>query len=215
MRLGTRSVLYGAHCFFIHPWFVALGWFKLHGFRIVRDHYVTTCILDPRLWVAFWVHDIGYLGKPNMDGPEGEEHPWVGAKIMHALFDWPRWKTSVLPSGVYRNPNTAWRDFVLYHSRYLAKKYDAQPSAFCVADKYAALLEPTWLYIPRVVWTGEVIEYVNNWRKREGMDMTHPPTNREIGAWYKHFMDYMVRWIAEHRDGRADTWTDRSWRETR
>ena len=63
MRIGTKSILFGAHCFFLHPWFVALGWWKLYGFPF-----------DPRLWVAFAVHDFGYIGKPNMDGKEGETH---------------------------------------------------------------------------------------------------------------------------------------------
>ena len=76
MKIGTKSVLFGAHCFFLHPWFVAAAWWKLYGFP-----------WDPRLWVAFFVHDIGYLGKPNMDGPEGERHVEVGARIMSFLFD--------------------------------------------------------------------------------------------------------------------------------
>src|SRR5271169_964683 len=79
MRIGTKSVLFGAHCFFLHPWFVAAAWWKLNGFP-----------WDPRLWVAFFVHDIGYLGKANMDGTEGESHPEVGARIMHWWFD-ERW----------------------------------------------------------------------------------------------------------------------------
>lgn len=61
MKIGTRSVLYGAHCFLLHPWFVAAAWWQLYGIP-----------WDPRLWVAFFVHDIGYVGKPNMDGVEGE-----------------------------------------------------------------------------------------------------------------------------------------------
>src|SRR5882757_8921986 len=76
VTIGTKSVLFGAHCFFLHPWFVAAGWCKLYGFP-----------WDPRLWVAFFVHDLGYLGKPNMDGPEGESHPEFGAKVMGFLFD--------------------------------------------------------------------------------------------------------------------------------
>lgn len=51
MKTGTKSVLFGAHCFFIHPLFVALAWWKLFGFP-----------WDPRLWVAFFVHDLGYWG---------------------------------------------------------------------------------------------------------------------------------------------------------
>jgi len=44
----------------VDGWFVAWGWWTLYGFPF-----------DPRLWVAFFVHDLGYIGKPNMDGPEG------------------------------------------------------------------------------------------------------------------------------------------------
>ena len=75
MKIGTKSVLFGAHCFFLDPWFVAVAWWRLYGFP-----------WDPRLWVAFFVHDIGYLGKPNMDRPEGERHVEVGARIMSFLF---------------------------------------------------------------------------------------------------------------------------------
>ena len=52
MNIGTKSVLFGAHQFLIHPWFVAWGWWTLYGFP-----------WDPRLWVAFVVHDLGYIGK--------------------------------------------------------------------------------------------------------------------------------------------------------
>ena len=75
MKLGTKSVLFGVHCFFLHPWFVAVAWWKLYGFP-----------WDPHLWVAFAVHDLGYLGKPNMDGMEGETHVELGARIMAFLF---------------------------------------------------------------------------------------------------------------------------------
>jgi hypothetical protein len=72
MKIGTKSVLFGAHGFFLHPLFVALAWWKLYGFPF-----------DPRLWLAFTLHDLGYIGKPNIDGPEGEEHPTFGARVMH------------------------------------------------------------------------------------------------------------------------------------
>ena len=32
MTIGTRSVLYGAHCAVLHPWFLAVAWSKLYGF---------------------------------------------------------------------------------------------------------------------------------------------------------------------------------------
>src|SRR5579863_3099451 len=98
MKIGTKSVLFGAHCFFLHPWFVAAAWWKLYGFP-----------WDPRLWVAFFVHDIGYLGKPNMDGPEGESHPEVGARIMQRLFD----RNLFGQGDAVRH---RWHDLCLYHS---------------------------------------------------------------------------------------------------
>src|SRR5450756_1147646 len=93
MRVGTKSVLFGAHCFFIHPVFVTVGWAVLFGFPC-----------DPRLWAAFFLHELAYLFTENMDGPEGEEHVHLGARIMGLLFgDW-------------------WADFTLRHSRYWAKR---------------------------------------------------------------------------------------------
>jgi len=77
VKIGSRSVLYGAHCFFIHPFFVAMAWWRLYGFP-----------WDYRLWVAFFVHDLGYWGCENMDGEEGEQHPYFGAFLM-SRFDEP------------------------------------------------------------------------------------------------------------------------------
>ena len=47
MTVGTRSVLFDVHNIFIHALFVGAAWWKLFGPP-----------LDPRLWVAFLVHDI-------------------------------------------------------------------------------------------------------------------------------------------------------------
>lgn len=100
MKIGTKSVLFGAHCFLWHWFFVAWGWYQLHGFKRVEIGFVSVPppqAFDPRpvraslwsirLWIAFMVHDLGYIGKPNMDGIEGESHPLLGARIMSRLFD--------------------------------------------------------------------------------------------------------------------------------
>lgn len=47
--VGAKSILWGAHCWFIHPCFVAWAWWRLYGFP-----------RDARLWVAFFVHDLVY-----------------------------------------------------------------------------------------------------------------------------------------------------------
>ena len=71
MTIGTRSVLYGAHCAVLHPWFLAVAWSKLYGFP-----------WDVRLWASFCLHDIGYISKPNMDGYEGD------LRAFPARFGW-------------------------------------------------------------------------------------------------------------------------------
>lgn len=179
MKIGTKSVLFGAHCFFLHPWFVALGWWKLYGFPF-----------DFRLWVAFAVHDFGYFGKPNMDGVEGETHVEFGAKVMGVLF------------------GARWADFSRYHSRFYAKKDGRNPSRLCIADKLAITLTPAWLYLPMANWTGEIKEYMamsvqNGDTKYAWMSIDHKSQRQ----WYANMQNYLVKWVAEHKDGKEDTWT--------
>ncbi len=170
MKVGTKSVLFGAHCFFLHPIFVAIAWTKLYGFPF-----------DPRLWIAFFVHDLGYLGKPNMDGEEGETHVELGAKIM----------------GIF---GKKWADFSMYHSRYYAKKHGAKPSKLCFADKLSFCYTPRWLYLPMVNATGEIKEYLKY------NDTNNTRTSDQV-LWHKNLCEYMREWIEAHKDGSDDTWT--------
>src|SRR5579872_2135002 len=172
MKVGTRSVLFGAYCFILHPFFVFAAWRKLYGFPY-----------DPRLWIAFFVHDIGYLGKPNMDGKEGELHPYLGAKIMR-LF------------------GQKWHDFTLYHSRFLAKKNNAAISKLCIADKLSICLTPSWIYVPMVIFTGEYREYMKFVDKKQD-----EITRDDIYEWYRSVQVYLRTYVEEHKDGKLDTWT--------
>lgn len=129
--MGTRSLLIGAHHLLIHPLFVALAWTRLYGLP-----------RDPRLWLAFFLHDLGYLGKPCMDDARGETHPELGARIMRRLCGEP------------------WAELCLYHSRSYARAAGHPPSALNAADKLAFALEPRALYLPRVILTGEIHEYL-------------------------------------------------------
>jgi hypothetical protein len=138
--------------------------------------------------MAFFVHDLGYVGKPNMDGPEGERHPYFGACIMGALF------------------GVKWYEFSLYHSLFLAKRGGAQYSSLCVADKMAFLLTPRWLYLPMVNWTGEIREYMNLVREGKYAEEweTVPTAQKE---WHLQVCSYMGLWIEEHREIKEDLWT--------
>lgn len=200
MKIGTKSVFYGAHAFWLHPWFVAAGWWRLYGFPV-----------DPRLWVAFWVHDLGYLGRPNMDGDEGERHPELGARLMLRLFDRRRWNPlSLICNALFgRYEPGHWHDFVLYHSRFYAKADGEQPSALCMADKLAIALTPAWLYLPMVRATGEIHEYrkVAHDRGEAGERLEPGTLSDREEEWYAAVQAYMRRYVEEHRDGKPDSWT--------
>jgi hypothetical protein len=176
--VGTRSVLYGAHAFWLHWIFVAIGWIKLYGFPY-----------DPRIWFCFVIHDIGYFGQPNMDGPEGETHPELGANIVRFLF------------------GDKWGDFCLFHSRYYAKKQDRKPSKLCFADKLAFVYTPKNLYLRMVNLTGEIEEYLKNGQKSDSEHWT--PTNFDKDKWHTQLKQYFKNWVEEHKSGAEDTWTEK------
>ena len=210
MTVGTKSILFGAHQFAIHPWFVARAWWRLYGFP-----------WDPRLWVAFAVHDLGYWGSPNMDGPEGELHVEWGANLMNALFDRAPDRTCAVCWGnVWYQPEGGgwvatcgrcyarafrWRDLCLYHSRFYAKR-DGKPfSRLCVADKLAVALTPAWLYLPLVRLTGEAREYMTRDSRQDSKNWT--PERSDDRVWFARTQAWCRAWAVEHRDGRDDTWT--------
>ena len=133
MKIGTRSLLFGYHQILIHPILVAAAWWKLYGFP-----------WDPRLWVAFLIHDWGYVGKTTMDGVDGQQHPFWGADVMRRLF------------------GDDWGIFSLLHSRTLAKRYSCPLSKLGYADKLAFLYYPKWLLKILYALSGEGEEYLKN-----------------------------------------------------
>ena len=130
MKLGTRSLLFGVHHFLLHPLLVGYAWRRVYGrWPTCRQAF---CIL---------VHDIGYFGCEEMDGPEGSQHPEFGARVAgHFLGD-------------------AGRHMVLFHSRVMAKQYGQEISALCLPDKLTLFLYPAWLYTSLGRLSGELREY--------------------------------------------------------
>lgn len=171
MKIGTKSILFGAHCWCIHPFALAAAWTLLYGLP-----------LDPRLWVAFFVHDLGYWGKSAMDDAEGERHPELGSAIMRKLF------------------GDAWGDWTLLHSRFYARKMGSEFSTLCVADKLATLIMPIWLYVPMLHLTGELQEYMQPITAREDADYVSLVEGCEGGIdWVIILRAYMYRWVANNR----------------
>jgi hypothetical protein len=136
MRIGTRSLLFGAHCVPIHTVMLAVAWWRLFG--PPRGH---------KLWLSFLVHDLGYFGCREMDGAEGELHPALGGKLMRVF-------------------GREWEIFTAAHSRYYARRLGVPPSRLCAADKLATALEPWWLYLPRAWLSGELRYYMETGPER-------------------------------------------------
>ena len=130
MKLGTRSILWGVHQAWLHPAAVYVAW---------------VCVY--RKWpswreaLSIFLHDIGYVGCGDIDGPEGSEHPEAGARIALKLM----------------GPIEA--ELVRFHSRYTAEKYGREVSRICLPDKLSVYFYPTWLYTLLGSLSGEHEEY--------------------------------------------------------
>ncbi len=167
MTVGTRSCLWGYHALWLHGWTVAAAWWKLYGFP-----------KDIRLWFAFFLHDIGYVGRDSMDGPDGKLHPKLGADILSHLFD--------------SKDDHTWFRFSYYHSRSTAKTYSQPFSQLCVADKLAITYYPTWFFLLLTRLSGELTEYVAMDKAKYGRD-----TDR---AYVDALKERTKKWVAENRD---------------
>lgn len=182
---GTRSILFGTHCWFIHPIFVMFAWWKLYGFP-----------KDWKLWVCFFIHDLGYWGLPEMDSELGETHVEFGANLATKLF------------------GSKYGNLCKFHSRYYAKKHGVNPSQLCMADKLSIALEPWWLYLPRTWASGELREYMTNAKKRADSneklsdDERKKLLSQNPREWFDGLKEYMIRWVEHHKVvGTEDTWT--------
>ena len=162
MRIGTKSLLFGEHQFVLHPVFVLWGWVRLYGRPSWRE------------LVAIVVHDWGYWGSPNMDGPEGEEHAVRSARIAIGLA----------------GEQAAMQ--VMYHSRFVCRRVQAAPSRLCYADKWASAYMPTWLWVLLGRLSGELDEYV-----------CHPKYDQDVPgydspcpyAWHRRYRTFASRFL--------------------
>jgi hypothetical protein len=160
LSVGTKSILFGVHQFFWHPITVILAWIELYGFPNLKE------------LVCIFVHDLGYWGCPNMDGDEGELHPFFGAHFANRWLD-PSHQGWGFP-GTYMH-------LCLFHSRTLAKLHRAEPTKLCWADKLSIKYDPWWFYLLRARLSGELDEYMSDAIKHGFIDKN--ATRREWFVW--------------------------------
>lgn len=179
MKIGTKTILFGIHQFLLHPLTLAYCWGIMYSW---------VELLNPNLWLTFFVHDIGYWGKPNLDGKEGESHPEVGARIMERVAGWE------------------WGMFTRYHSRFYAKRAGLPHSCLCQPDKLTYVITPRWLYKLLSHASGEVHEYMSvelHEKKYEYMIATYGQYRTSFNQWHAGVRDYMLHWILANEDSEA------------
>jgi len=196
MRVGTKSLLVGAHQFLWHPFTVWLSWRKIYGQW--PDWKVCVCI---------FLHDIGYWGKRNMEGTgntflaagdapidenyeDGIYHTIGGARIAQNWLD----VQPILVDRGYkkkvclRKAGTKYMFLVLFHSRTYASLYGEEPSDMCWPDKYCVAFDPWWLYLPRVILSGEIKEY-----RTLAAELGEVPLTAGHREWYRWTQERMIR----------------------
>lgn len=168
MKIGTKTLLFGCHQFLIHPWYVYRAWKKIYKVR--PDFWETVCIV---------IHDWGYWGCSDIDGPEGEEHP---SRIVHMIY----WITLDKYINHIFNVNKYAVDdkivpLCLYHSHTMADKMERGVSKLYWADKLGTVSMPPRLWVWFGKLTGEMGEYTTNPKYQREECGTDP---------YKHFRHF-------------------------
>ena len=167
MKIGTRSILFGIHAFWFHPVTVARAWRACYGGR-------------PNWWqlIAIFCHDLAYWGKPNIDGPEGKQHPFGGARIAARIVGLLR--GSLKPDGrTYR--------FTLLHSRDMARQFNTPASPLCWADKVSIFFDPPWFYLLRGKLSGEIAEF-----KQHAIAGGHIPPTATDREWLRFYRRHIL-----------------------
>lgn len=170
ISIGTRTLLFGVHQFIYHPLTVYRAWCWLYGRR-------------PNWWqtVAIFCHDLGYVGKPNLDGVEGKTHPEGGADLTYKVtlflsrfagFKEPHW-------GPFETASAALVE-ALHHSREYAKQTGQTPSQLCWADKACILFENPSFYLLRARLSGELSEF-----KQHAEPYIGKSTDENWLVWYR------------------------------
>jgi hypothetical protein len=182
-KRGTASILFGVHQFVWHPFTVWRAW------RYLYKRNPTAYEL-----IAIICHDLGYWGKPDMDGPEGQTHPEGGAKIAMYLAYWlarlrgRKYEDAVLIGLIIYKLS-------LFHSTHYSQAKGAKVSSLYLPDKVCVLFDPSWFYLLRARLSGELQEYVSNANQRKEAEISF----NQPEVWFAWYRQRMHRKAAEYR----------------
>jgi hypothetical protein len=164
MKVGTKSLLFGAHQFVLHPIAVAVCWRRLYGQWPTWREALTIA-----------VHDLGYLGCPDMDGWHGSRHPVLGGELAGAFL------------------GDRYRELVLLHSRSYARILERDPGKLCAPDKLGSTFWPSWVYVPLARLSGELPLYRQDAAEYDARTGKGCPLSASDWQWFRWMRDYMRR----------------------
>lgn len=152
----------------IHPYYTLKGWIKLYGWP---DWKEAICII---------IHDWGYWGCSDMDGKDGEKHPFWAGGFAYKWLD---------ENYKYMN----YRNLCFFHSSTVAEGLRFYPSRLCWADKYGMVLMPTWMWVLLGRLSGEITEYMNHKKYP-----TDPDGITDPYEWHRYQSKIILGRIAKH-----------------
>lgn len=183
MKRGTLSILFGVHQFLWHPFTIWRAWRYLY--KENPGWFYLVCI---------FCHDLGYWGKPDMDGPEGQTHPEGGAKIAKwIVLHWMRLIGK--PDAIACHYAEQAHDISLCHSTHYAQAKGLSVSSLYLPDKVCVLFDPPWFYKLRARLSGELAEYVSNANRK--MESDWGPFH-SADSWLNWYRSRMHRKAQEH-----------------
>lgn len=156
ISVGTKSLLIGAH-WPLHLVQVALAWRWIYGAWPTWKE-----------GIAIALHDIGYIGCKELDGPDGTRHPELGAVIAENLL------------------GAEYGALVRGHSKGYADLVGVPLSKMYGADKAAHAFVWSRSYVLRTAITGELKQYRATGpggRPRKAMELPATVWFRMIRAW--------------------------------
>lgn len=181
MTVGTKSLLFGVHAIWFHPFVVARAWKLVHKRRPTINE-----------WICIITHDWGYFGCENCDGEQGKRHPERGAAIAQKLvYYWRRICGDSWVVAYYVSIEAKY--LTLYHSSSYAREHGAKPSALFLPDKCSILFEPSAWYLFRAKLSKEVYEYIEN-----SPLGCLPPELRTPGAWFNWYSRKVKEKLSVH-----------------
>jgi hypothetical protein len=171
MKIGTKTLLFGNHQFILHPVCVYIAWVKLY--HHIPSWKEAVCIL---------IHDWGYWGLPNIDGPEGEGHPKWASDWAHIHLD------GLFGKYYYKKDYPFYyQQLCRYHSSTLANQSQKPTSRLFLADKYGQVIIPSWVQVILGKLTGETNEYRYCPKYRHALreNMTDGELYRDFKVYYR------------------------------